>query len=320
MKYCFIIFFYFYSFLLFSQRNTPITASEIEQLKKEEKDFWYVDSPPPAKKNVRKTNTKTSKKSSRYNKNRRSNRNSSSGNSSEYNGSEQGNSESESDFNSSGNDGNYDDIQESNGGSSGNSSSSNNANEKNKRSNTSSNNSSSSDTKAQQNSTSVTKKVETQSSLSFFGVLEWILILALVIGFLFLIFKILSSRSSIPFKNKKVDISILETTPIETEDQLKNILYQDEITKAEAQGNYRLAIRLYYLRVLKKFIEAGLVRFHINKTNNDYCEEVKNHKIYADFRECTQFYNYVWFGEFGIDIEAYQMLKTDFNNLLEKPL
>ena len=154
------------------------------------------------------------------------------------------------------------------------------------------------------------------------SLLKWLFYALLLGGVLMLILK---GNFNFSFKpqNNKFDEIISETTAIESAEQLQNIGYEEQIKRAEAQGNYRLAIRLYYLWTLKKLIDADLIQFHIKKTNKDYCQElfgktVSGGTVYDDFSQCTQYYNYVWFGEFNVDSAMYAKIQTHFNLLLKQ--
>ena len=147
--------------------------------------------------------------------------------------------------------------------------------------------------------------------------LKWLFYTVLLGGVLMLILKGNLNFGFKP-KNNKFDEIISETTAIESAEQLKNIGYEDQIKRAEEQGNYRLATRLYYLWSLKKLIDTDLIQFHIKKTNKDYCQELSGKTIYEDFSQCTQYYNYVWFGEFNIDNLMYDKIQMQFNLLLKQ--
>ena len=154
------------------------------------------------------------------------------------------------------------------------------------------------------------------------SLLKWLFYALLLGGILMLILKGNFNFSFKP-KNNKVDEIISETTAIESAEQLQNIGYEEQIKLAEAQGNYRLAIRLYYLWTLKKLIDNDLIQFHIKKTNKDYCQEllgktVSGGIVYDDFSQCTQYYNYVWFGEFKVDNGMYAKIQTYFNLFLKQ--
>ncbi|UOG73831.1 DUF4129 domain-containing protein [Hymenobacter tibetensis] len=66
---------------------------------------------------------------------------------------------------------------------------------------------------------------------------------------------------------------------------------------AETTGNYRLAVRLGYLEVLKQLTDRGLIRWQPDKTNHDYLFELPPGALPEAFRELTRQFDYVWYGE-----------------------
>ena len=69
------------------------------------------------------------------------------------------------------------------------------------------------------------------------------------------------------------------------------------LTQAEADRNYRLAVRLGYLRVLRQLSDKELIQWKPDKTNHDYLFELPNGPLPAAFRELTRQFEYVWYGE-----------------------
>jgi len=69
------------------------------------------------------------------------------------------------------------------------------------------------------------------------------------------------------------------------------------LREAESTGNYRLAVRLGYLEVLKQLADRGLIRWQPDKTNHDYLYELPEGPLPAAFRELTRQFDYVWYGE-----------------------
>ncbi|SHK93695.1 protein of unknown function [Hymenobacter psychrotolerans DSM 18569] len=69
------------------------------------------------------------------------------------------------------------------------------------------------------------------------------------------------------------------------------------LTAAETEGNYRLAVRLGYLHVLKQLADRSLIRWQPDKTNHDYLFELPAGPLPEAFRELTRQFDYVWYGE-----------------------
>ncbi|AII52990.1 DUF4129 domain-containing protein [Hymenobacter sp. APR13] len=83
---------------------------------------------------------------------------------------------------------------------------------------------------------------------------------------------------------------------VESED-IHGLQFDELITAAETAGNYRLAVRLGYLQVLKQLTDQGLIRWQPDKTNHDYLFELPPGPLPDAFRELTRQFDYVWYGE-----------------------
>jgi hypothetical protein len=106
----------------------------------------------------------------------------------------------------------------------------------------------------------------------------------------------------------------------ETEEDLNKIDLPAAIADAEAKGNYRLALRLQYLRSIKQLSDRGLIQFRINKTNHDYSRELAGSGLSDSFNRITWLYEFGWYGEFPVDAEMYNRIREIFNvhqNLLQ---
>ena len=89
------------------------------------------------------------------------------------------------------------------------------------------------------------------------------------------------------------------------------INYQKEIDKAVTGGDFRLAVRLQYLRLLKHMTGKNIIRYQQDKTNMDYLMQLHNTAYYHDFFRITQHYEYSWYGRFAVSQEAYRLITRD---------
>lgn len=160
------------------------------------------------------------------------------------------------------------------------------------------------------------KKEEEQERDSSNNILQPLLWLLIIGGFItFLV--IYLSNSNVGVFRKSKTISTLETE-VETDD-IFAIPYQKEIDKAVNAGNYRLAVRLHFLRLLRDLSEKNLIRYAADRTNFDYLLQVQHTAWYQHFFRLTRNYEYVWYGQFEIDGEKFNIIKNDFTDL-EKQL
>lgn len=87
----------------------------------------------------------------------------------------------------------------------------------------------------------------------------------------------------------------------------------DKLTaQAEQQGNFRLAVRYRYMKALQQMDVRGIIQLDAKSTNWDYVNRMIRHPLKKQFLLLTRAYEYVWYGEFPVNEEQYQFLKTEF--------
>lgn len=145
----------------------------------------------------------------------------------------------------------------------------------------------------------------------WFQNLLWAIIITGFVGF---VIWWLAGQNVGLFRKKVARIDSLQQDEIDTED-IFNLNYQGEIDKATRQGNYRLAIRLMFLRLLKNLSEKNIIQFSQGKTNFDYLVQLQPTKYYKDFFRITRNYEYSWYGKFEVGEQAYYSIVNDFKNL-----
>jgi hypothetical protein len=134
-----------------------------------------------------------------------------------------------------------------------------------------------------------------------------------VLGFtVFLIIYLGNSNVGI-FRRKVIRATGNEDEPMP--DDIFAINYQKEIDKAVFSGNYRLAVRLHYLQLLKQMADRGTIHYTQDKTNFDYLVELQPTAYYDHFFRATRNYEYSWYGKFPVSENAYQLIRKDFSDL-----
>ena len=97
-----------------------------------------------------------------------------------------------------------------------------------------------------------------------------------------------------------------------------SIDYATAIKEAVAQKDYRLAIRLQYLELLKTLAERQLISFMPDKTNFEYMLQMRNSPFYDDLSSVTRNYEYSWYGLFDITGPLYQQINNAFQRFKQK--
>jgi hypothetical protein len=68
--------------------------------------------------------------------------------------------------------------------------------------------------------------------------------------------------------------------------------------------------------LLKKLSAAEIIHYDVEKTNNDYRNEIEISKVKEDFTYTSYLYNYIWYGEFDVNDEQFNKAKLAFNKFL----
>ncbi|MDI1316504.1 DUF4129 domain-containing protein [Flavobacterium sp.] len=138
------------------------------------------------------------------------------------------------------------------------------------------------------------------------------LIVAYVI---YLIVKIILNKEGQWIFGKSTTRKILTDEEIE-----KNLIYVDFeklLQETLKNGDNRLAIRYYYLWLLKRLAEKNIIEWHTEKTNSDYAYEIKSTDLRTDFQYLSYLYNYIWYGEFEMNELTFLNAKTAFEKTLK---
>ncbi|RYZ28280.1 MAG: hypothetical protein EOO10_10100 [Chitinophagaceae bacterium] len=142
----------------------------------------------------------------------------------------------------------------------------------------------------------------------WFRNLLWIIILCSFIGVV--IWYLASSNINLFQKgSKKIVENEVEE---EITDDIFSINYEREIEKAADAKNYRLAIRLWYLKTLKELSDRNIIDYRNEKTDSEYVNSLNGSRYYKDFFRLTRNFEYTWYGQFNLSAEAYNMMQTDF--------
>jgi hypothetical protein len=108
-----------------------------------------------------------------------------------------------------------------------------------------------------------------------------------------------------------------------TED-LSSIDFQKKINEAVKAGDYRLAVRWHYLKILFLLDKKQIIAFAPHKTNIDYSyqirdkenvkenNELKGKNLYQNFMQLSRIYEFVWYGKFNVGNIEYPQYAADF--------
>jgi hypothetical protein len=114
------------------------------------------------------------------------------------------------------------------------------------------------------------------------------------------------SRGATSFKHDVLDENIHEMD------------FERLIQEATLKKDYRVGVRLTFLYALKMLSDRNLIRWDQGKTNHDYLNELVSQELRSGFHELNYYFEYAWYGNFGISPEMFSSVQEIFNAWTKK--
>ncbi len=147
------------------------------------------------------------------------------------------------------------------------------------------------------------------SSRSYQGFWKWVLYALFIGAAVFIVLKLLQVDLTAAFGRAPRRAALDYDTAAENIHELD---FATRLREAEDTGNYRLALRLGYLELLKKLTDQGLIDWQPDKTNHAYLRELADRRpaARAPFGELTRQFEYVWYGELALPAAGYRQARA----------
>lgn len=130
----------------------------------------------------------------------------------------------------------------------------------------------------------------------------------LISFFLFVIYRIIVvNKLFLFYSSKKVKQQEKEET-LNIEDEKLD----EKIQRAIDEHNDRMAVRYMYLKALQLLHEKQWIHFHAEATNHEYVNQMQKHKLGTEFGFLTRVYDYMWYGEFTLTREQFDIVYNNF--------
>ena len=104
----------------------------------------------------------------------------------------------------------------------------------------------------------------------------------------------------------------------EFEEDIHKINFDEMIADAIIRKDYRKAVRLHFLKLLKELTDNNLITWQIDKTNNDYSIELSSSQLKKQFQELASMYEYVWYGDFQLNETTFKSTISKFKDFKVK--
>jgi hypothetical protein len=102
------------------------------------------------------------------------------------------------------------------------------------------------------------------------------------------------------------------------EDQLEEADIRTPLKKAVREGQYGLAVRLYYLIVLQALSRQQWIRWKREKTNAEYQRELIGAPFADRFTKLTGLFERIWYGDQRVDEKRFEAIQVQFQQLLSR--
>lgn len=139
------------------------------------------------------------------------------------------------------------------------------------------------------------------------------LVIGGIIALIVWLFIKLNPGKGLGAKNKEQEVFLSEEQEI-----IENKDIEALIKEAIAKGDLRLAVRYYYLLILRELKDNQFIAYEQEKTNEDYLKEIKSSPLSNPFEKLTHLYDFVWYGNFSINSQQYKTAEEDFLTLKQQ--
>ena len=104
------------------------------------------------------------------------------------------------------------------------------------------------------------------------------------------------------------------------EENIREMNLDDLIADAVARGEWKLSVRLHYLKALRMLTDRELIRWEQGKTNMDYWYELRSEDLKTNFLNVTNAFENAWYGNAEVNRQNYEQSKPEFENFYSKIL
>ncbi len=148
--------------------------------------------------------------------------------------------------------------------------------------------------------------------------LKWFFIIGAIILIAFLILKFVGEGNILGKSGKKIYAPSVKIDLEQIEENLQNAELDPFIKQAIAQKQFSLAIRLYYLAIVKELSSSNAIEWKRDKTNMAYIREMRKNVLFEPFKHTTAIFERVWYGDSLLQESDFNMIQPVFQDLLNR--
>ena len=153
--------------------------------------------------------------------------------------------------------------------------------------------------------------------IGLFEFFKWFFIVGAIVLLAYLILRFVGEGNIFGPRKRSISDPSVQIDLERIEENLETADIDPLILRAIADKNYSLAVRLYYLAILKELHLKGDIAWKKDKTNRAYVREMREHRFFEPFRKTTTVFERVWYGSQTIDERTFEVVQPDFQSLLK---
>lgn len=148
------------------------------------------------------------------------------------------------------------------------------------------------------------------------GIVKTIAISIILLVILFVVYQLFKNARA----NKKVNSSLRAQTNLldDAAENLDKVDLEQLLADALERKDYKAALRIYYLKILKTMWDKNILRWKKEKTNGDYLSEVFGGEWYEQLKTSTYLFEKCWYGNAVVDAELFETASNHFKMVLNK--
>jgi hypothetical protein len=154
-----------------------------------------------------------------------------------------------------------------------------------------------------------------EASINFVALLLQIIAALVIIIVIYLIVKTLINKEGQWIFGKNSQKRTIYYS--ENEKNIHLLDFEKLIKESIQSGEKRIAVRYYYLWLLKVMAQNRYIEWDIEKTNSDYLYELQRPAHKEEFTYLSYLYNYIWYGEFAIDETSFLKTQNRFKTAIK---
>lgn len=147
------------------------------------------------------------------------------------------------------------------------------------------------------------------------GIMKLLIIIIAAIVLILLVRSLLGLNNP---RNKKIKNKLSAVNLDQIEENIHEANLDNFIRQAIEQQHFALAIRLYYLAILKELSLKNFIHWKKDKTNKDYLDEMRQASLAGSFREITLIFERIWYGDSPIHANEFRRLEPKFRGMVNQ--